>query len=106
MPENLSRADLLTTFIAPLRYINNYYFKRIIKFKLEISVSITYIYRMKKDIIRRKEVQLPDSVLDRLALAANRKKWSLKKYMEQVLTDKAKISKSSINFGSEQCELK
>jgi hypothetical protein len=61
---------------------------------------------MKKDIIRRKEVHLPDSVLDTLALGANKKKWSLKKYMEQILIDKAKPKKTILQFGNEQYELK
>lgn len=65
-----------------------------------------YVCRMKKDIIRRKEVHLPDSVLEVLALGANKKKWSLKKYMEQVLTDKAKIRKTVLVFGSDEIELK
>jgi hypothetical protein len=62
--------------------------------------------KSKKDTIRRKEVHLPDSVLEILSLGANKKKWSLKKYMEQILTDKAKIRKTLLVFGNEEIELK
>lgn len=61
---------------------------------------------MKKDIIRRKEVHLPDSVLERLAALASKKKWSLKRYMEVVLTEKAAAKKTVLQFGNEQYELK
>lgn len=59
-----------------------------------------------KDVIRRKEVHLPDSVLERLALLASKKKWSLKRFMEQVLTDKVKPKKTVLVFGNDQIELK
>ena len=61
---------------------------------------------MKKDIIRRKEVHLPHSVLERLAIAASKKKWSLKRYMQEVLTDKVKPKKTVIVFDNDKIELK
>jgi hypothetical protein len=41
---------------------------------------------MGNDKIRRKEIHLSDFTLERLAEKANVKKWSVKKYMEEVLT--------------------
>lgn len=62
--------------------------------------------KKQKDVIRRKEIHLPDSVLERLSMAANKKKWSLKKYMEEVLTEKVKIKKTVLVFGNDEIELK
>ncbi len=44
----------------------------------------TYFYRMENE-LKRKEVWLHPTVLDKLQLLASKKKWSLKQYMETVL---------------------
>jgi len=59
-----------------------------------------------KDIIRRKEVHLPDSVIERLAALATKKKWSLKKYMEEVLKEKLKPKETVLLFGNYKIKLK
>lgn len=59
---------------------------------MEISVCSTYVCRMEG--IKRKEVHLYPIVIGRLQILADKKKWSLKQFMESVLE---KESRRAIN---------
>lgn len=45
----------------------------------------TYLYRMETD-LKRKEIWLHPTVVGRLQVLADKKQWSLKQYMEWILT--------------------
>ena len=61
---------------------------------------------MSTDNIKRFEVKLPSSVIERLDIAARKKKWSRKKYVEEVLKEHVKVKKTVLVFGNEEIELK
>jgi metal-responsive CopG/Arc/MetJ family transcriptional regulator len=61
---------------------------------------------MSADNIKRVEIKLPSSVVERLDIAARKKKWSRKKYVEEVLKDHVKVKKTVIVFGNDEIELK
>lgn len=63
---------------------------------LEVIVFVTYVCRM--ETLKRKEVWLYKVVIDRLQKLADKKKWSLKQYMESILEkDSRKAIKKSTN---------
>lgn len=58
------------------------------------------------DSIKRVEIHLPTSVIERLEIAARKKKWSRKKYIEEFLKEHTKVKKTVIVFGNDEIELK
>lgn len=61
---------------------------------------------MSNDNIKRMEIKLPSSVIERLDIGARKKKWSRKKYIEEVLKDHVKVKKTVLVFGNDEIELK
>lgn len=61
---------------------------------------------MSADNIKRVEIKLPASIIERLDIAARKKKWSRKRYIEEVLKDHVKVKKTVISFGNDEIELK
>jgi metal-responsive CopG/Arc/MetJ family transcriptional regulator len=61
---------------------------------------------MSTDNIKRVEIKLPASVIERLDIGARKKKWSRKKYIEEVLKEHVKTKKTVVVFGNDEIELK
>lgn len=61
---------------------------------------------MGTDNVKRLEIKLPSSVIERLDIGARKKKWSRKKYIEEVLKEHVKTKKTVLVFGNDEIELK
>lgn len=64
--------------------VHNFFLRISVKCRT-FAVSKTQIMKKEKKEGKRREVKIPDDAVERLQQLADKKKWSLKAYMESVL---------------------